>query len=235
MVKAKTLKRQQFRQAKSEAFHFAQGKGLQEEKKEEIELLKSWIEFGKPDHFYYPLSNPSLPGALPIGRINANSFSQYSGSPAFSAGLLIGGCKDVDTEKQHVNELNILICTTGRLLQQMDETVNFECSQLQILVHDEADRILDVGFKKPLNNIISQLPKERQTLLFSATQTKSVQDLARLSLKDPECLGVHEEAERATPDCLEQIAMMVPLEQKLDMLWSFVKRHLNFKILVFLL
>ncbi|KAK6946954.1 DEAD/DEAH box helicase domain [Dillenia turbinata] len=131
---------------------------------------------------------------------------------AFSAGLLIG----------------------GRLLQQMDETVNFECSQLQILVHDEADRILDVGFKKPLNNIISQLPKERQTLLFSATQTKSVQDLARLSLKDPEYLGVHEEAERATPDCLEQIAMMVPLEQKLDMLWSFVKRHLNFKILVFL-
>ncbi|KAK6946935.1 DEAD/DEAH box helicase domain [Dillenia turbinata] len=58
----------------------------------------------------------------------------------------------------------------------------------QILVLDEADQILDVGFLKPLYKIISQLPKERQTLLFSATQ-EPVQDLARLSLKNPEYLG----------------------------------------------
>lgn len=50
----------------------------------------------------------------------------------FSAGLLIGGRKDVDTEKERVNELNILVCTPGRLLQHMDETPNFECSQLQV-------------------------------------------------------------------------------------------------------
>ncbi|KNA17422.1 hypothetical protein SOVF_080280, partial [Spinacia oleracea] len=50
----------------------------------------------------------------------------------FSAGLLIGGRKDVDEEKEHVNDLNILICTPGRLLQHMDETPNFECSQLQV-------------------------------------------------------------------------------------------------------
>ncbi|XP_062169941.1 DEAD-box ATP-dependent RNA helicase 32 [Alnus glutinosa] len=152
----------------------------------------------------------------------------------FSAGLLIGGRKDVDTEKERVNELNILVCTPGRLLQHMDETPNFECSQLQVLVLDEADRILDVGFKKALNAIISQLPKNRQTLLFSATQTKSVQDLARLSLKDPEYLSVHEESVTATPNRLQQTAMVVPLEEKLDMLWSFIKAHLNSKILVFL-
>lgn len=50
----------------------------------------------------------------------------------FSAGLLIGGRRDVDVEKQSVNELNILVCTPGRLLQHMDETPNFECSQLQV-------------------------------------------------------------------------------------------------------
>ena len=99
---------------------------------------------------------------------------------------------------------------------------------------DEADRILDVGFKKALNAIISQLPKDRQTLLFSATQTKSVQDLARLSLKDPEYLSVHEEAETATPNRLQQTAIIVPLEQKFDMLWCFVKAHLNSRLLVFL-
>ncbi|XP_009795697.1 DEAD-box ATP-dependent RNA helicase 32-like [Nicotiana tabacum] len=152
----------------------------------------------------------------------------------FSAGLLIGGRKDVDTEKEHVNTLNILVCTPGRLLQHMDETPNFDCSQLQVLVLDEADRILDVGFKKELNAIISQLPKHRQTLLFSATQTKSVQDLARLSLKDPEYLGVHEESDTATPNRLQQTAMLVPLDKKLDMLWSFIKAHLNSRILIFL-
>lgn len=99
---------------------------------------------------------------------------------------------------------------------------------------DEADRILDVGFKKELNAIISQLPIKRQTFLFSATQTKSVKDLARLSLKDPEYISVHEESVTATPSRLQQTCMIVPLDQKLDMLWSFIKAHLNSKILVFL-
>ena len=53
---------------------------------------------------------------------------------SFSAGLLIGGRKDVGTEKEHVNDLNILICTPGRLLQHMDETPNFDCSQLQVKI-----------------------------------------------------------------------------------------------------
>eukprot|EP01018_Ginkgo_biloba_P010436 Gb_10018 [translate_table: standard] len=150
----------------------------------------------------------------------------------FSGGLLIGGRKDVDTEKDCVNFLNILVCTPGRLLQHMDETPSFECTQLQVLVLDEADRILDMGFSKALNAILSQLPINRQTLLFSATQTRSVQDLARLSLKDPEYLAVHAESAAATPARLQQTAIIVPLEQKLDMLWSFIKTHLRAKTLV---
>lgn len=50
----------------------------------------------------------------------------------FSAGLLVGGRKDVETEKLLVKGLNILVCTPGRLLQHMDETENFDCSQLQV-------------------------------------------------------------------------------------------------------
>ncbi|ONM24058.1 DEAD-box ATP-dependent RNA helicase 32 [Zea mays] len=104
----------------------------------------------------------------------------------------------------------------------------------QLLVLDEADQILDHGFRNQVDAIISQIPKVRQTLLFSATQTKSVKDLARVSLRDPEYISVHEEARTATPDTLEQYAMIVPLEQKLNMLWSFIKRHLNSKTIVFL-
>ena len=81
--------------------------------------------------------------------------------------------------------MNILVCTPGRLLQHMDETPLFDCVSLQVLVLDEADRMLDLGFSKTLNAIIENLPRERQTLLFSATQTKRVKDLARLGLKDP--------------------------------------------------
>lgn len=71
----------------------------------------------------------------------------------------------------------------------------------QIVVFDEADRCLDMGFEADINEIVSHLPAppQRQTLLFSATQTRSVRDLARLSLKDPEYLSVHEHAKHATP------------------------------------
>ncbi|NP_001349517.1 DEAD-box ATP-dependent RNA helicase 32 [Zea mays] len=152
----------------------------------------------------------------------------------FSGGVIVGKRKGIEIEKERVNSLNILVCTPGRLVQHFNETANFDCSQLQLLVLDEADQILDHGFRNQVDAIISQIPKVRQTLLFSATQTKSVKDLARVSLRDPEYISVHEEARTATPDTLEQYAMIVPLEQKLNMLWSFIKRHLNSKTIVFL-
>lgn len=71
-------------------------------------------------------------------------------------------------------------------------------------------------------------------MLFSATQTKKVKDLARLSLRDPEYISVHAESVTATPTTLSQSVMIVPVEKKLDMLWSFIRTHLNDRILVFL-
>ncbi|KAL2913185.1 ATP-dependent RNA helicase dbp4 [Polyrhizophydium stewartii] len=151
----------------------------------------------------------------------------------FSAGLLIGG-KDLKGEQGRVGRMNILVCTPGRLLQHMDQTPEFSCDNLQILVLDEADRILDNGFEKTLNAIVANLPKSRQTLLFSATQTRSVRDLARLSLKNPEYVAVHDAAEHSTPKNLMQNYIVCPLPQKLDVLFSFLKSHLKQKVLVFL-
>ncbi|KAJ1662903.1 ATP-dependent RNA helicase dbp4 [Coemansia sp. RSA 1813] len=152
---------------------------------------------------------------------------------SFSAGLVIGG-KRVEEEKEAINKMNILICTPGRLLQHMDETVGFDCYGLQVLVLDEADRILDLGFKKTMNAIIENLPRQRQTLLFSATQTKSVKDLARLSLSRPEYVGVHEKDRYSTPTKLAQYYMVTELPLKLDMLFSFMKTHLGTKMIIFL-
>ncbi|KAL1916238.1 uncharacterized protein VTP21DRAFT_5855 [Calcarisporiella thermophila] len=152
---------------------------------------------------------------------------------AFSAGLIIGG-KDVKSEQERVNRMNILVCTPGRLLQHMDQTAGFDCTNLQLLILDEADRILDMGFEKSVNAIIENLPPRRQTLLFSATQTKSVRDLARLSLKDPEYVAVHEKHEYSTPQTLKQHYLVSELPDKLDILYSFMKSHLKVKALVFL-
>lgn len=102
-------------------------------------------------------------------------------------------------------------------------------------VLDEADRILDMGFARTLNALLSHLPRSRQTLLFSATQTDSVKDLARLSLKEPVFVGVKEEgSSTATPKSLEQHYVICELDKKLDILWSFIKSHLKNKALVFL-
>lgn len=92
-----------------------------------------------------------------------------------------------------------------------------------------------MGFAKALNAILGHLPKTRQTLLFSATQTDSVKDLARLSLKSPEMVGVKEEAhDAATPKNLAQYYLVCTLDKKLDTLFSFIKTHLEVKAIVFL-
>jgi ATP-dependent RNA helicase DDX10/DBP4 len=103
-----------------------------------------------------------------------------------------------------------------------------------ILVLDEADRILDLGFKQQLDDIITYLPSTRQTLLFSATQTKSIKDLARLSLTRPEYIAVHADHQESTPTQLKQNYIVCPLHKKLDTLFSFLKSHLKSKLIVFL-
>ena len=151
----------------------------------------------------------------------------------FSAGLVIGG-KSLQEERERLGRMNILVCTPGRMLQHMDQTAAFDIDNLQMLVLDEADRIMDMGFQKDVDAIIEHLPKQRQTLLFSATQTKKVSDLARLSLRDPEYVSVHEAATSATPSKLQQNYVVTPLSEKLDILWSFIRSNLKAKILIFL-
>ncbi|CAH0553957.1 unnamed protein product [Brassicogethes aeneus] len=150
----------------------------------------------------------------------------------FSAGLIIGG-KDLKFERNRMDQCNIIICTPGRLLQHMDENPLFDCVNMKILVLDEADRCLDMGFEQTMNAIIANIPLERQTLLFSATQTKSVKDLARLSLVDPSYVSVHENSEFGTPKELQQSYVVCELKDKISILWSFIKNHLKQKIIIF--
>lgn len=106
------------------------------------------------------------------------------------------------------------------------------------------NRILDMGFRDQMVKILDYLPPGntsdeddeeggRQTMLFSATQTKKVSDLAALSLYKPEYLGVHDKEASKTPKGLEQSIMVVPLQHKLDAIFSFIKSHLKCKTIIF--
>ena len=150
----------------------------------------------------------------------------------FAAGLVIGG-KSLSEEQDALTKMNIVVCTPGRMLQHLSQTAAFNADNLKMLVLDEADRILDMGFQRDVDAILDYLPRERQTMLFSATQTKRVSDLARLSLQDPEYISVHEAAANATPKTLQQNYTITPLAEKLDTLWSFIQSAKKSKILVF--
>lgn len=101
--------------------------------------------------------------------------------------LLVGGV-EVKADMRQIEEegANLLIGTPGRLndiMDQMDDTLDFR--NLEILILDEADRLLDMGFQKQISSIISRLPKLRRTGLFSATQTEAVVELSRAGLRNP--------------------------------------------------
>lgn len=150
----------------------------------------------------------------------------------FAAGLLIGG-KSLESEREALTRMNILVATPGRMLQHLSQTAAFNVDDLKMLVLDEADRILDMGFQRDVDAIVEYLPRERQTLLFSATQSRKVSDLARLSLQDPEYVSVHAEDKSATPKGLQQNYIVCPIEEKLDTLWSFIQASKKSKILCF--
>ncbi|XP_055542452.1 probable ATP-dependent RNA helicase DDX10 [Wyeomyia smithii] len=150
----------------------------------------------------------------------------------FTTGLIIGG-QNLKFEKSRLHQLNIIICTPGRVLQHMDQNPLFDSTNLKILVLDEADRCLDMGFEVTMNSIIENLPVERQTLLFSATQTKSVKDLARLNLQNPVYIAPHEKEQYTTPHRLQQNYVVIEQKNKLTMLWSFLRAHAKQKVIIF--
>ena len=74
--------------------------------------------------------------------------------------------------------MNILVATPGRLLQHIEQTPAFDCSNVKRLVIDEVDRCLDMGFRKSLEHIVDALGSDRQNLLFSATVDDNVKKVA---------------------------------------------------------
>ncbi|CAM9259017.1 unnamed protein product [Pylaiella littoralis] len=149
-------------------------------------------------------------------------------------GLLIGGANRRAEAERLVKGVNVLVVTPGRLLDHLQNTKGFLFRNMQMLVIDEADRILEQGFEEEMHQIIKLLPKERQTMLFSATQTKKVEDLARLSIKSkPVWVGVDDTEQESTVDGLEQGYVVCPSDKRFLLLFTFLKKNRKKKIMVF--
>ncbi|VDL63021.1 unnamed protein product [Hymenolepis diminuta] len=197
-----------------------------------------------------------------------SSFLQFfkleDGSPRFSSLVLSGGAAHSrrleDLQKLLSNGANIMVATPGRLVDLVQkaplflgQTTNNQTlnpvvrglRSLEVLILDEADRLLDMGFEPQLNAILGMLPKQRRTGLFSATQTDQLDDLLRAGLRNPMRVVVREKElednqdnnylQQRTPSSLENFYLVVEPSDKLRALVTFLRsRAANEKIVVFL-
>jgi ATP-dependent RNA helicase RhlE len=116
----------------------------------------------------------------------------------------------------------VLIATPGRLLDLIERKA-VQLSTVEVLVLDEADRMLDMGFLPAIRQVLSLLPSKRQTLLFSATMSSSIEQLARSTTKDPKLVEVSTRGRAAT--LVEQIAYHIPQESKTALLLALLEKE----------
>ncbi len=113
----------------------------------------------------------------------AEHAERFGSARGFRSAIVIGGV-GMGAQVQALRTANLVIATPGRLVDHLQQgTVKFD--HLQVLVLDEADRMLDMGFKPQLTRILARVPKKRQTMLFSATMAGEVADFARAALHQP--------------------------------------------------
>ena len=150
-------------------------------------------------------------------------------------GVIIGGGYRKKEAKKLIKGVNLLIATPGRLMDHLNNTEGFNCNNLCMLIIDEADAILKNGFEDELIQILKILPKERQTMLFSATLTKKIENLGLLSLKNPLYikLEINPEGENNNLQNLDQGFIIVEPNLKFIFLYTFLKKNTSKKIMIF--
>ncbi|RXH94695.1 hypothetical protein DVH24_024379 [Malus domestica] len=148
-----------------------------------VEILRRASTTPKPQEVMGMIISPTRELSSQIYNV-AKPF--ISTLPNIKCVLLVGGGQVKSDMKQIEEEgANLLIGTPGRLFDIMERIDGLDLRNLEILILDEADRLLDMGFQKQINDIMSRLPKLRRTGLFSATQTEAVEELARAGLRNP--------------------------------------------------
>ena len=160
----------------------------------------------------------------------AGSFRAYGAGMPLSTAVVFGGVPIGPQRQKLARGIDILVATPGRLLDLID-TRSLTLSSVQVLVLDEADRMLDLGFIHALKRIVKLLPRQRQTLLFSATMPRPIAALAEDYLNDPVKVVVAPPA--TTVERVEQRVVFVPSDRKRDLLTTFLRDPVFARVVVF--
>ncbi|XP_073291174.1 DEAD-box ATP-dependent RNA helicase 31-like [Primulina huaijiensis] len=169
----------------------------------------------------------------------ANTLLKYH--PSIGVQVVIGGTRlALEQKRMQANPCQILVATPGRLRDHVENTAGFATRLMgvKVLVLDEADHLLDMGFRKEIEKIIAAVPKQRQTLLFSATIPPEVRQICHIALKrDHEFINTVQEGSEDTHAQVRQMHLVAPLEKHFSLLYAWLKAHMaddvNYKILVF--
>ena len=162
-------------------------------------------------------------------QINDN-IEQYARHLDIRSMVMFGGVSQRPQEKNLRRGVDILVATPGRLLDLISQGY-VDLSHVQFLVLDEADRMLDMGFIRDIRKILAHIPKNRQSLLFSATIPRSIVELSRDMLHDPVSVSVTPES--TTVEAIEQSLMFVMKRDKRGLLTHIIKDERPEKVLVF--
>ncbi|KAJ4969690.1 hypothetical protein NE237_002789 [Protea cynaroides] len=209
-----------------------------------VEILRRSSDRPKPHQVVGVIISPTRELSSQIYHV-AQPF--VSTLPNVKAMLLVGGL-DLKADMKKIEEegANLLIGTPGRLYDIMERMDILDFRNLEVLILDEADRLLDMGFQKQITSIISRLPKLRRTGLFSATQTEAVEELSKAGLRNPvrvevraeaktqdELASSHELASSKTPLGLTIEYMECEADKKSSQLVDFLKDNMSRKIIIY--
>ncbi|XP_052748673.1 probable ATP-dependent RNA helicase pitchoune [Galleria mellonella] len=150
-----------------------------------------------------------------------------------TSSLIIGGESRKKQSAELSQGVHIVVATPGRLFDHM-RTKEFDYSLVKCLVLDEADKIFQYGFEEDLKQIINRLPKDRQTMLFSATHSETTEALIKSAMKDDvETINTDEDNLKATVDGLKQGYVICQTEYRIWWLHKLLKKTKNQKVMVF--
>ncbi|XP_017796521.1 PREDICTED: LOW QUALITY PROTEIN: probable ATP-dependent RNA helicase DDX55 homolog [Habropoda laboriosa] len=201
-----------------------------------LEILQKRKEKWKPTEVGAIIISPTRELAVQINEVLQKFLNNI---PDLKQVLLVGGATITEDAEKLKAAANIIVATPGRLEDIFSncKSINMamRVKSLEILILDEADRLLDLGFSATLDTILSYLPRLRRTGLFSATQTKELQQLIRAGLRNPALITVKEKANISTPSNLKNNYVIVNTEYKLSIMIDFIQREgTNKKYMIFL-
>jgi ATP-dependent RNA helicase RhlE len=160
----------------------------------------------------------------------AASAQTYGKFMQLSVGVIFGGVPNSKSVRTVARGLDLLVATPGRLLDLVDQRA-LSLRDLEILVLDEADQMLDLGFIHALKRIVALVPKQRQTLFFSATMPRAIKELADKYLTNPAEVSVTPTA--TTVERIDQSVTMVNQTEKTALLTLYLQQHAGERTLVF--